>query len=221
MHGMLEVDHDTMTVAVLVDNEVFGRGIEAVLGSVPEVSTVHRCGSRADYETLSRFGGIDFLIVAPPEAHWLENEGRAVRGSTHVILLVDEATTTNVTQLASMPVDGFVSQQRLTADLLSDTLRRSRRGELPMPPALTRALLARADEPGPGTRTRTVNLTARETEALTLLVKGLSNKQIARRLSISSHGAKRLVASIMLKLDSPNRTTAAINAIRAGLVQCD
>ncbi|MGW5555950.1 response regulator transcription factor [Micromonospora sp. NPDC003944] len=221
MHSMLEVDRGTLTVAVLVDNEVFGRGIEAVLGNVPEVSTVHRCGSREEYETLSQFGGIDFLIVGPPEAHWLETEARAVRGSTHVILLVDEASTTNVTPLASMPVDGFVSQQRLTADLLSDTLHRICRGELPMPPTLTRALLARADEPGSGTRARTVNLTARETEALTLLVKGLSNKQIARRLAISSHGAKRLVASIMLKLDSPNRTTAAINAIRAGLVECD
>ncbi|MFD6752169.1 MULTISPECIES: helix-turn-helix transcriptional regulator [Micromonospora] len=218
---MLEIDRGTLTVAVLVDNEVFGRGIEAVLGSVPEVSTVHRCGSREEYEMLSQFGGVDFLIVALPEAHWLEKDGRAVRGSTHVILLVDEAAITDVTQLASMPVDGFVSQQRLTANLLSDTLQRIRRGELPMPPTLTRALLARADEPGPSTRTRTVNLTARETEALNLLVKGLSNKQIARRLAISSHGAKRLVASIMLKLDSPNRTTAAINAIRAGLVDYD
>lgn len=221
MHGMLEVDRETVTVAVLVENEVFGRGIEAVLGCVPEVSTVHRCASREEYTALAQAGPVDFLIVAPPEAHWLDGEGRAVRGSTRVILLVDETATTNVTQLASMPVDGFVSPQRLTADLLGDTLRRSRRGELPMPPALTRALLARADEPGPGTRSRTVNLTTRETEALTLLVKGLSNKQIARRLAISSHGAKRLVASIMLKLDSPNRTTAAINALRAGLVECD
>ncbi|WFE28750.1 response regulator transcription factor [Solwaraspora sp. WMMD791] len=220
MHSMLEADHDTLTVAVLVENEVLGRGIEAVLRRVPEVSTVHRCGSRERYEALSRLGGIDLLLVAPPEAQWLESEGRVARDGTYVVLVVDEAAS-NITRLASMPVDGFVSQQRLTAELLSDTLRRIRHGELPMPPALTRALLARADEPGSGTRTRTVNLTARETEALTLLVKGLSNKQIARRLTISSHGAKRLVASIMLKLDSPNRTTAAIHAIRAGLVECD
>src|SRR5690349_20015822 len=125
MYSTLEADRDTVTVAVLVDNEVFGRGIEAVLGCVPEVSTVHRCGSREEYAALSQLGAVDFLIAAPPEALWLDGEGRAVRGGTHVILLVDEAATTNVTQLASMPVDGFVSQQRLTADLLSDTLRRS------------------------------------------------------------------------------------------------
>lgn len=221
MRSTLEADHDTLTVAVLVENEVLGRGIEAVLKRVPEVSTVHRCGSREQYEALSRLGGIGLLLVAPAEAQWIESEDRAAPGGTYVVLVVDEAATSNVARLASMPVDGFVSQQRLTAELLSDTLRRIRHGELPMPPTLTRALLARVDEPGSGTRTRTVNLTARETEALTLLVKGLSNKQIARRLTISSHGAKRLVASIMLKLDSPNRTTAAIHAIRAGLVECD
>jgi DNA-binding NarL/FixJ family response regulator len=85
-----------------------------------------------------------------------------------------------------------------------------------MPPALARALLARAE--APVQRSRTVKLTGREVETLALLVRGMSNKQIARRLAISSHGAKRLVASIMLKLDSPNRTTAVVNAIKAGIV---
>jgi len=72
----------------------------------------------------------------------------------------------------------------------------------------------------PPTRSRPVSLTSREVEALTLLVKGMSNKQIARRLAISGHGAKRLVASILLKLDSPNRTTAAVAAIKAGIIDC-
>jgi DNA-binding CsgD family transcriptional regulator len=47
----------------------------------------------------------------------------------------------------------------------------------------------------------------------------MSNKQIARRLQISSHGAKRIVASLLMKLDSPNRTMAVVTAINSGLVQ--
>jgi DNA-binding CsgD family transcriptional regulator len=66
---------------------------------------------------------------------------------------------------------------------------------------------------------RRLRLTDREKETLGLLVEGLSNKQIARRLRISSHGAKRLVASLMAKLDAPNRTTAVVKSIRMGLIQ--
>ncbi|GAA4690081.1 response regulator transcription factor [Phytohabitans rumicis] len=213
MDSSLDVVGDAISVAILVHNEVLGRGIEAILDGVPDVKMVYRCGSPEEYAELLGIGGADCLVVAVPAAPWLA-AGRPGR----VIVLVDEASTAELVRYASIPADGYVSQQHLSAELLVDTLRRSRRGELPMPPALTQALLAQADDPGLGAHGCTVSLTVRETEALTLLVEGLSNKQIARRLAISSHGAKRLVASIMLKLHSPNRTTAAINAIRAGLV---
>ncbi|MEJ3748503.1 response regulator transcription factor [Actinomycetes bacterium KLBMP 9797] len=216
MHSSVRVINAAVSVAVLAGNEVLGRGIEAVLSGVPEVAAVQRCGSREEYERLARHGGADCLVVGAAEAAWLAVAPRPPL----VILIVDETATPDLARYASIPADGYISQQRLSADSLSETLLRSLHGELPMPPALTRALLTQTHEPGPGTPPGTVRLTVRETEALTLLVKGLSNKQIARRLAISSHGAKRLVASIMLKLQAPNRTTAAINAIRAGLVDC-
>ena len=60
--------------------------------------------------------------------------------------------------------------------------------------------------------------TPREQQTLALLVEGLPNKQIARRLGISEHGAKRNVANILAKLNVPNRTLAAAKAVRDGLV---
>jgi DNA-binding NarL/FixJ family response regulator len=47
-----------------------------------------------------------------------------------------------------------------------------------------------------------VALTARELEVLALLAEGASNKQIARRLGISTHTAKYHVASLLEKLDA-------------------
>ncbi len=60
-------------------------------------------------------------------------------------------------------------------------------------------------------------LTRREREVLQALSEGLSNKQIARRMAISEHGAKRHVANIMAKLNCPNRTLAVSKALREGL----
>ena len=58
-------------------------------------------------------------------------------------------------------------------------------------------------------------------QALVLLAKGMSNKQIARRLNISEHGAKRHVANVLAKLNCPNRTLAVALALRHGLVSAD
>jgi DNA-binding CsgD family transcriptional regulator len=62
-----------------------------------------------------------------------------------------------------------------------------------------------------------VRLTPREHQVLALMADGLSNKQIGRRLDISFHGAKRLVASVLAKLDSPTRTVAVAKALREGI----
>jgi two-component system, NarL family, nitrate/nitrite response regulator NarL len=66
--------------------------------------------------------------------------------------------------------------------------------------------------------TRPTALTAREQEVLSLLARGLVNKQIARSLRISEHGAKRLVGSVLTKLSCSNRTLAVAVALREGLL---
>jgi DNA-binding NarL/FixJ family response regulator len=63
------------------------------------------------------------------------------------------------------------------------------------------------------------DLTTREREVLMLIARGLSNKLIARELSISEKTVKAHVSSILAKLGVTDRTQAALYAVRAGLVQ--
>jgi DNA-binding NarL/FixJ family response regulator len=62
------------------------------------------------------------------------------------------------------------------------------------------------------------HLTPRELEVLTAMADGLSNKAIARRLSISFHTAKFHVAAILEKLGADTRTEAVMKATQYGLV---
>ena len=62
-------------------------------------------------------------------------------------------------------------------------------------------------------------LTDREMEILELIIEGLSNKEIALRLSISQQTVKNHVTSILAKLNLADRTQAAIYALRHGWVR--
>jgi len=62
------------------------------------------------------------------------------------------------------------------------------------------------------------SLTPRETEVLGLLAEGMANKEIAARLSFSTHTAKFHVESLLRKLDAANRAEAVREGIRRGLI---
>lgn len=111
--------------------------------------------------------------------------------------------------------DGFLCEPGLTAEGLVHTFAQLRRGEIPIPANVMRELLSRAN---PQRAHCSAQLTEREMEVLGLLAEGMSNKQIARRLAISEHGAKRHVANVLAKMNCPNRTLAVAVAMRAGLL---
>ncbi len=61
-------------------------------------------------------------------------------------------------------------------------------------------------------------LTKRENEVLVLLADGLSNKEIAVRLTISEHTAKFHVNSILQKMNAQKRVEAVVRAAKLGLI---
>jgi LuxR family transcriptional regulator, positive regulator of biofilm formation len=68
------------------------------------------------------------------------------------------------------------------------------------------------------TPTDNIDLTPREKEMLSFLVKGLRNDEIAEKLCVSSHTIKSHIYNLFKKLGVPNRVQAATWAINQGLV---
>ncbi|MEV0662823.1 response regulator transcription factor [Actinomadura luteofluorescens] len=208
---------DCLNVVIYVDNVVVGRGLEAVLDLLPSVGSVRHCTNRRSVEAAVAGGGVDVLVVTSAEGA-AASELTAALPRTKVLMLLDELEASGSSFGGAAAADGFLIQQDLTAPDLGEALSRMMLGEMPMPARVGRELLARAGSPVPSGSVRPAVLTPRENETLALLAEGLSNKQIARRLSISDHGAKRLVTSVMLKLGAPNRTAAVVIAIRQGMI---
>ena len=108
----------------------------------------------------------------------------------------------------------------ISSDELVRQLEFVHRGETAIDPSMaaravdTAARLQR-DEFWPGARQ---GLTQRESEILSLVVNGLSNKGVANKLVIGDETVKTHVARVLAKLDVENRAQAIVQALKRGLV---
>jgi HD-GYP domain-containing protein (c-di-GMP phosphodiesterase class II) len=106
----------------------------------------------------------------------------------------------------------------LTARAAADELRAGVLVGLFAPDA-AEAVLQAAGHPAKRRRELPAGLTARELEVLRLLVRGLSNREIAERLVISRKTAGTHVEHIYAKLGVSNRARASLFAMKHGLME--
>lgn len=111
---------------------------------------------------------------------------------------------------------GYVLKEMETAALVQ-RLKAVAAGDLPFSPQISRRMLSffRQNDRPDGGKTR---LTARETEVLGLLGRGLRIGEIAGTLSLSTHTVADHVKSIYRKLDISSRAEAALEAARRRLL---
>lgn len=209
-----------LSILVSIRNEMMRCGLSTMLADLPSVSAVQDSGDVAETSQLLPRGSFDVLVLSPVIGLEAVGELLALAAQHEVssLLLLPGADEQLLTRAAALPVGGFLLENDLTRGSLEDSLQRLSRGDMPMPSSLARRLMAELRRYENSHGQRTFLLTPRERQALGLLAEGLSNKQIARRLNISEHGAKRHVANVLAKLNCPNRTLAVAVALRCGLI---
>jgi DNA-binding NarL/FixJ family response regulator len=105
---------------------------------------------------------------------------------------------------------GFLLKD-LTAERLFDAVRVIASGGGLLAPSVTRRLIAEFARQRPHSPAKTIalgNLTPREVEVLALIAQGLSNLEIATRLTVSVETVKTRVSRLLAKLRLRDRTQA-------------
>jgi DNA-binding NarL/FixJ family response regulator len=113
--------------------------------------------------------------------------------------------------------DGFILK-RTPAQAIAHAIRLVATGDSVLFPDAVRRLVAARPLPPAVPATGHTPLTARETEILRLMATGLSNPDIAGRLTVSLETVKTHVSNLLTKLGAQNRTQAVILAYESGLV---
>jgi two-component system, NarL family, nitrate/nitrite response regulator NarL len=220
-NGRRRPQPDVLRIALLVGNECVRQGLTAMLRPAPLVDDVHIIDNTRT-PALSADRPFDILIlqfddgVEREAVNRLAHEAR--RHDKKVLVLLNRDYEDMLDTVIAIPSDGFVVQEELTSAALVSAIMRLIEGDTPMPALLAGKLLSRARAGNVRTPPAGASLTPRERQVLELLVEGLSNKQIARRLRISPHGVKRHVSNVLAKLNCPNRTQAVAVALTDGIL---
>lgn len=213
-------------VAIVDDQALMRDAFSMILDAQADIDVVGVAeDGRAGVE-LCRSLKVDVVLmdIRMPEMDGIEAAG---------LITGDETLETKVLMLTTFDLDEYVySAVRAGASgfLLKDTpaaelveaVRIVADGNALLSPSVTRRLIeefARQPENGTAEAELPPDLTDRELEALRLLARGLSNREIAAEMIVGEATAKTHVSRLLSKLGVRDRVQAVVLAYESGLVK--
>ncbi|MGY5766637.1 response regulator [Brachybacterium sp. DNPG3] len=220
-----------MTVApirVLVcdDQPLIRTGFSTIIGAQSDLEVVGDCGDGRRAVELARRTRPDVVVmdVRMPIMDGIRATallaGEGVEDPITVLVVTTFDLDENVYEALRAGASGFMLKDA-PADQLLHAIRTVAAGSSLLAPEVTRALVGRyAQRIRPSAdAVRADPLTARELEVLRLVAEGLSNREIADRLVLSSETVKTHVSRILAKLQLRDRVQAVVHAYRTGLIR--
>jgi two-component system, NarL family, nitrate/nitrite response regulator NarL len=205
------VDDDTQSLSVLVVRRgTLARELISVALAQAGLRVVATAGGPGEGVECYRRRRPDVVLVDASESEAVA-AARAVAAcdSPPVVAFdVPAESETRALELAEAGVRGFVMAEDSVSALIA-AAESVAAGRVACPPQVAAALLGRVAAGGALSPSHPV-LTERELEVIALICRGLSNKQIARELSIELPTVKNHVHHILKKLKLGTRAEAAI-----------
>ena len=148
--------------------------------------------------------------------------GAAAESRPHVLILTTFDLDQYVYEALRAGASGFLVKDTPPQDLVA-AIRTVAAGEALLAPSVTRRLIERfVGMPAPRAPApradALADLTPREADVLRLVARGLSNREIADALVVSTTTVKSHVARLLMKLDLHDRTQAVVLAYESGFV---
>jgi DNA-binding NarL/FixJ family response regulator len=207
-----------MTIRILLvdDHSVVRQGLKMFLALDPDLEVVGEAGNGAEALQLARELKPDVVLMdlLMPVMDGITATAAIHQAlpDTEVIALTSVLEDASVTGAVRAGAIGYLLKDT-QADELVRAIRAAAAGQVQLSPQALARLMREVRAPESPEK-----LTGRETDVLRLLAQGLSNKEIARDLSIGEKTVKTHVSNILSKLGVSSRTQAALYAVQIGLV---
>ncbi|NNG38856.1 response regulator transcription factor [Flexivirga sp. ID2601S] len=210
---------------LLVDDDALVcQGLELILSSAPDIEVVGSVddGDRAVPAVQQHFPDVVLLDVRMQRLDGIAATGalRALANPPKVIVLTTFDADDVVMRAIGAGASGFLLKTAAATEII-DAIRNVAGGAGALSPQSIRQVFqqvqASNDQDRQRARAALATLTDRELAVVRLLVKGLSNPEIARELYLGEATVKTHLTAAQQKLGATNRVQAAVEATRGGL----
>lgn len=198
-------------VLICDDHPIMRVGIAAIIQSQPDMEVTAQAGTAQEAIRMFRQHQphVTLMDLRLPDRSGVEAI-RAIRHSApeaRIVVLTTYEGDEDIHQALEAGAMGYLVKG-MPHEVLVDALRKVHAGRRFLPPPLTLALASRMPDG---------ELSVREKQVLSLLVKGKSNHEIADELAIKEATVKSHVSAILMRLNVTDRTQAVVTALQRGL----
>ena len=213
-------------VLLAEDHNVVREGLRLLLTAQPDIEVVSEATTGREAVVLARDDCVDVVVldISMPDLDGLQAASRirAECPETQILILTMHESDAYFFRALEVGAAGYVLKKAASEDLIK-AVRAVARGEAFFYPSLARKLLDNYLEhtghealPGPPGYDE---LSEREREIMFLLVRGLSNQEIAEKLVISPSTVQTHRTHILQKLGLETTIDLVRYAIRHGLIE--
>jgi len=211
---------DPIRVLIVDDHTVVREGLSALLSAPKygvEVAGLACDGEQAVARARELRPDVILMDMVMPRKSGLEaiQEILAEQPRARILMLTSYSNDNEITAALRSGAMGYLRKDSSVEELVQ-AIRSTALGQMSLPPELAQRMMSGQMEEVstlPGNE-----LTERELDVLRCLAEGMSNKEIAEKLYISTTTVRSHVSHILSKLGVSNRTQAALYAREQGLL---
>ncbi|GIF35841.1 response regulator [Actinoplanes xinjiangensis] len=202
-------------ILLVDDHPVVRMGLRGMLDAEPDLTVVGEASSGAEGfdRALALTPDIVLMDLRMPGGDGVEATGRILSAApgVRVMVLTTYESDRDILRAIEAGASGYLLKDASPREL-ADAVRAAARGETVLAPSVASTIVRQMRSPAPPA------LSARETEVLRLVARGLTNADIGRQLFISEATVKTHLLRVFNKLDVADRTAAVTTAMRHGII---
>lgn len=215
-------------VILIDDHSIVRAGLKLILRDDPEIDVAGDAGNGRDgirlFERFSRGdlpgGPIDVVVtdLSMPDIGGMEviRQVRLMRPEVRILILSMHSDDEYIQALFDLGADGYLLKQAAPNEL-GEAIHTIARGEMALSPSITRRLMTKMHNQRNNQKVAML-LSERERQVLNLMATGITSKELAQELGLSTKTVENHRSRILAKLGVAN-TAAAINiAAQKGLL---
>lgn len=213
----------TLKVLIVDDHEAARIGLADLLES-PDIDVAGSASSGEEAIALLGETGFDVVLldIRMPDSDGLVTleSIKEANADLAVVILSAYDNPTYLARAVALGADDYVLKNGET-QAIRDSLHRAGNGKTaPAESQLAKIQRTMRAEVDVTTLPKELPLTCREAQVLRHVALGLSNKEIAKSLTISVETVKEHVQNVLRKMKANDRTDAAVRSIKLGILDC-